>query len=113
MSKPELEPIKYQTTAITEAEKADKVTLWSFSAPHMRSFHMAWFSFFVVSGSGIRADRAEGGGAEQKVTTSASTHVGQHPPPTRTYLPFPSPSPLPPSFHSPHPPSTPHTLAGI
>lgn len=40
---------KTGSTAITEAEKADKVVLWSFAAPHMRSFHLAWFTFFVVS----------------------------------------------------------------
>jgi len=47
MSKPENK--KTTPMGITEAEKSDAVVLWSFAAPHMRSFHLAWFSFFVVS----------------------------------------------------------------
>lgn len=57
MSKPESS--KHLTTAVTEAEKADKIVIWSFAAPHMRAFHLAWFGFFIVSvgkgrGLGIR-----------------------------------------------------------
>lgn len=32
----------------TEADKADRVKLWSFARPHYLNFHLAWLAFFVV-----------------------------------------------------------------
>lgn len=81
------EPTKTGSTAITEAEKADKVVLWSFAAPHMRSFHLAWFSFFVVSVGGFVPAGTSLFLHDRSGSTSARMHSHSHSP----HLPHPLP----------------------